>query len=514
MQRFIEPSGGGTHNSQIRAICTPKLCILERRKTKQELHDSRFGLYERAVTFDGPEVHSTSLPIKGSSLPGKLRDLCDKVLNHMSEATRNMGSNSKKEVKMVLNLKVDSKEKIWLLYSNSIRTVHSDTQPFASMHLNHVQGHKNITTCRPLNIQEVIKLPTQVKLNQMANHDPTIELSNKVNYISCPSCQLVQLQEHFHPVPYKTVMTHYEQVMAKGGNKWPPSKEIIKSAGGVGFGKITHDDHPELSINEIQEENLVIPPMIRHFHKRLKAEGYRRYRSDPLFLHKHCDVCESCFLSYAHLVNTSFQIKVPIKLDTDLKHLGFKNSKKMEREENIQCIHNDRSSHPKVKAQTNTIESFASEISIPAPMLPTAIKEPPSEEVIQYEDFDRIMPISYDRIECPSQPLRHLLEMHESLEKSRVKSNYTKKKKRHYSKQLNPYEIPLDFVDGTEIITKTSKREKVHPKIDSCNSTAASAASAAATAAATITGSDEDTSTLLSRTLVGMLANVSRVFIF
>ena len=46
LQRFIEPQG--VSNSMIRAIWSPKVCLLERRLSKHQLQDQRFGLYERA----------------------------------------------------------------------------------------------------------------------------------------------------------------------------------------------------------------------------------------------------------------------------------------------------------------------------------------------------------------------------------------------------------------------------------------------------------------------------------
>ena len=77
----------GTHNSQIRAVWTPNLCLLERRRTRQNVHDARFGLYERAVTFEGPDVHSVSVPIRGTVLAGRVREVCDRIVDHVAEVT-------------------------------------------------------------------------------------------------------------------------------------------------------------------------------------------------------------------------------------------------------------------------------------------------------------------------------------------------------------------------------------------------------------------------------------------
>lgn len=44
----------------IRAIWSPKLCMIERRTNRRKLHDRRYGLYERAVTFEGEDYFSVS----------------------------------------------------------------------------------------------------------------------------------------------------------------------------------------------------------------------------------------------------------------------------------------------------------------------------------------------------------------------------------------------------------------------------------------------------------------------
>jgi hypothetical protein len=55
LQRFIEPKG--TKNETIRAIWSPKVCLLERAENIYHLHDHRYGIYERSVTFEGPDYY-------------------------------------------------------------------------------------------------------------------------------------------------------------------------------------------------------------------------------------------------------------------------------------------------------------------------------------------------------------------------------------------------------------------------------------------------------------------------
>lgn len=447
LQRFIEPSGGGTHNSQIRAICTPKMCVLERRKTKQDLHDPRFGLYERAVTFEGPEVFSVALPLRGEMLSGKLRLISERVLDYFSKDFSSRKS-YKSDIRMVLHLKVDSNERIWLLYSSSVRNVNTFHQSFPSISTLSQNGGEEEPT---LNLQSVIRFSPNVKLTQSANHDPDIKLSNERSFMFCPSCASVQCGETFHPVPYKTLITHYEQVMALSSkNQWPPSNDIIHSAGGVGFGTIKNLD--QNGGKKIDDECFIIPPVIRYFHKRLKSEGYKRYRADPLFLHKKCNLCENCFLTYANLVSSSFQIKMPVNLDTELKRLRSYSKVKNDSKDRT-SIREHKATEPMINF--NEIESFGAEVILPSPSMPTAIIEPPIHSK-NVEDLEQLMPLPYKVIESPSQPLQHLIDTYQAVEKSQIAADH--QQKLNNTKRINPYEIPLTLHSSTTNKKKKSKK--------------------------------------------------------
>ncbi len=422
------------------------MCVLERRKTKQQLHDTRFGLYERAVTFEGPEVYSTALPLRGEMLSGKLRMICQEVLDFTSKGG---SGGAYSDTRMVLNLKVDNNERIWLLYSSSIRNVNSLERGFP---LIGGISQKGIKEENALNVQNVIKFSPKTKLNQNANHDPEIKLSNEREFIYCPSCASVQSGETFHPVPYKTLITHFEQVMSLCNYKWPPPNDIINSAGGIGFGTVSRIGKSDDKM--IIEDDCVIPPVIKYFHKRLRAEGYRRYRADPLFLHKQSNLCENCFLTYANLASSSFQIKVPINLDTELSKLNSTAMNADVSTKNIEKV-TVGSKDKKNKKLTNVamqLESFSSEILLPTPSLPTAIIEPPTDN--KEEDLDQLMSLPYKTIESSNQPLKHLLDMYQAIEETQIHTDCDRLRKQSKT-TVNPYKIPL-----TSLIETTNKRKK------------------------------------------------------
>ena len=475
LQRFFQPDGGN-YNSQIRAICTSNVCLLERRRTKQNLQDYRFGLYERAVTFDGPDVYSASIPIRGPALTGKLTKLCKKVLDDLPEKTQRntrMQMNEKlEEFRIVLHLKIDSKDRAHVLYSTSIRSV-----PGSGKFLpceGSCESLRSIT--EPLNIESVIKLSPNIKLTQNANHDPNLKISNQFEFLSCPSCAQVHAGETFHPVPYKTIISHYEKVLQtvkQTAENWPPSFKMIKCAGGVGFGTIKDativldSDKIKVCDNTIPEKD-IIPPVIRHLHKRLNVEAYKRYRTDPLFLNKHCNVCEECFLSYAKLTSTSFQITRPIPFDKDIKKLGFscQQPNLTESDSKVSSLNkNEKRRIMKKKEVRNLRDSTSTTYNglfAEGPGLPPAIVDP---LVIDNEKYDQIeqraeginkfMPLPISTIESKHQPLMHLLKMDLELHRAKISESNPKQRKT----KLNPYEVPLTFVDLSSPHPKLRKKK-------------------------------------------------------
>lgn len=315
MQRFIEPKG--VRNEIIKSIWSPKVCLLERCENIYNLHDHRYGLYEKCLTIEGPDYYSVSATIRGP-LAAYLQNYCEKVVSHIGEI--NFGHKSVS--RMVLNFKMDSQEKIWLLFATSIRyelprikTDFSSTAPETKL----------------INIGTVLSLPPLVSLNPLKAYDKT-NLNQHQGY--CVSCAQDTLHTRKHPISYKAVFKHYEYVLQlqraatiKEGKKqmpWPPMPDIIASAGGVGFGclDLVSKFDPlarfvsiPMNEDEYHGSDLSIPPMIRFLHTGLKPAEFQRHKQDPLYLYKTLNVCESCYLTYADFMT------IILRLGGDIKKL-------------------------------------------------------------------------------------------------------------------------------------------------------------------------------------------------
>jgi hypothetical protein len=304
LQRFLDPKT--THNEVIRAIWSPKLCLLERAENIHQLHDQRYGLYEKCVVYEGPDYYYRSSPLRGPVLSGQIQKLCEAITSHINEVTYGQ----KQISRIVLTFKVDSRDKLWLLYSTSIRCLDMlEFQPLGSQ-------IETAVTRNLLNIDRVIQIPEKVTLNPFKTYEKIVPKVLK----SCISCTKETVEELRHPVTYKSVIKHYEHVLfllkssislkhsnrKEGTIAWPPDPEIVNAAGGVGFCGITDngatDDKPRKRTDHIRYKPLKdvqIPPIIASLHPKLTTDTYSRCKDDPLFLNKSVSVCESCYLVYA-----------------------------------------------------------------------------------------------------------------------------------------------------------------------------------------------------------------------
>ena len=346
------------------------------RRTKQALYDKRFALYERAITFDGPDVHSVSVPLRGTVLAGRVESICNEIVKHIKDLSAGETSKILEVGRMVVNFKVDGNGRIWILWSDSIRLQNKNTHSVSSK----IKcANASSLPSRPLNMDTVVKLSSAVKLSQVPSHDTNSKLENKLSSELCPSCCKQDFIQNFHKVPYKTVIVHFEKTLdmlksspeSHPSNVWPPQERYIKAAGNVGFGMIA-----------IKQEKFTgaatIPPVIRHCHTKLQLKGYQMYRDDPLFLQKTCNVCEDCFLRYAAMKEKLFLMVPPVDLPKDDFHHDIPdNVPKSKTISNAAKLQTYQDASKNTKGSIDLDDKFDFKDFGRAPDIPPAILEPP-----------------------------------------------------------------------------------------------------------------------------------------
>eukprot|EP00753_Platysulcus_tardus_P006396 PLAT14184.3.p1 GENE.PLAT14184.3~~PLAT14184.3.p1 ORF type:complete len:1173 (+),score=598.66 PLAT14184.3:60-3578(+) len=303
IQRFVEPKTA--YNSMIRVMWSPKVCLIDRRRNLQLLTNKRVGLYERVVTYEGPEHNSETVPIRGSLLPSRLQTACEAVVQHVA----GVSFQKYRIARMVLLFKLDPRDRLWLLWCSSLRLDGAVGKKGLAMEMEskmrvprHIQLGGSVP---PLDGDITGDTKTAASASAAAAAAAAASAGMDDAAFECPSCGTAVGSAFKHDVPYKTIITHFEHLLScldlrmKVGDTqllWPPHGSILRKTGGVGFGGISEPIR-------VEPQYLDIPPVLRKLHPKLDARDYRRYKRDPLFLYKLAPVCEECFLSLAEMVS-------------------------------------------------------------------------------------------------------------------------------------------------------------------------------------------------------------------
>jgi hypothetical protein len=294
LQRFIQPKG--VKNHMVRSIWSPKVCLLERRTNVRKLHDKRFSLYERAVTFEGNEINCETTPIRGAFLPTKVQLVNETIVQHVAEVS----FHKHKISRMVLNFKVDPDDQLWLLWCSSIRQQNADS-----------------LKDKAVNIELNVQVPKSIALASGRGYNSPLVVEKD---FACPSCTSLVDATRTYDVNYKTVISHFDQIMADYHDGYIDTGDLTGLSG--------------LSWADIERRSvpLEIPPVVHKLHPKLALEDYHRYKRDPLFLYKTAKVCEECYLVYADVQTYDVQgpVLVPSLTDTH----GFKPGKRGEQSVN------------------------------------------------------------------------------------------------------------------------------------------------------------------------------------
>jgi hypothetical protein len=300
IQKFIDPKGKS--NAIIRAIWSPKLCLLEQRVNLKPINDGRYDIYDRCVTYEGAEHQSMNAPVRGIYLPSRLQTICDSIVDHVMRTS----SQHYRISRMVLNFKLDHNNKLWLLWCSSMRLAadkYAIKKPF------------------PVNISGDITVPDKCKDSVFRNSNlPSTFFKEK--YFICPgSGEIVDAEDSFD-ISYKTAIASWEdsrrkiraeasrsksalgapknsmsRTLAPGLSRSPsPSASLSKTLPGKGKDGLASTG----AIDE--EEDSVIPPLLKVIDKDLTVERYKRLLGSSDFLSQKVRVSFPTYMKYTKSV--------------------------------------------------------------------------------------------------------------------------------------------------------------------------------------------------------------------
>ncbi|KAF1328317.1 hypothetical protein FI667_g6932, partial [Globisporangium splendens] len=305
------------HNGMLQKF----ICLLERRVNLKNVYDKRHNIYERGVTFDGVDMYSRPEPVRGAMLPDEVQLLCEQIVDHVTQVSYHKYRISR----MVLHLKSDADDKLWLLWCSSLRLLHVNVTEAAPI--------------RPLDIVNDAQVPDFVQFR----NNTSVADDKRAGFARCMSCGQLLEQKKLLATTYKAVLDHFQRFMRflriqvneseHAAIEWPPDERLVQAAGGVGFGILQCFEkgtlHSRKAINQqstatnnstsgdlpggsqhtsLTRKELVIPPVIQYLHPTFTVGDFERHRQDPIFLHKPVAVCESCCLVYSDYTTTSLEV--------------------------------------------------------------------------------------------------------------------------------------------------------------------------------------------------------------
>ncbi|CAJ1414749.1 unnamed protein product [Effrenium voratum] len=199
-------------------------------------------MYERVVTFEGPDFHSEVTPVRGSTLAGKIHQIADTIIQHVAGAT----NDRVKITRLALNFKVDYKDRLHFLFASSLR----------------------LRGSQPLEVNTMLQVPEYIhRAQSVTRASPAVLMRSLV----CPTCHQKVHPEMLFDVAYRVIIEYEEQCLAAQR----------KAKGG--------DAH-------LAEE---VPPTLRAMHPRLQLSEYLALRKELAFHHKIARVCEGCYLRFS-----------------------------------------------------------------------------------------------------------------------------------------------------------------------------------------------------------------------
>lgn len=179
LQKYIEPKGNS--ESVIELVWTPAVCLYEIRENIKNLYDLRYDMYERAVTYEAEDFHTKSSRLQGNNLKEYLKSVVDHLVQHISEVSR--GKLCVKQ--MVLHLKIDSNDDLWLIRAASIRCA-SDKK------------------LNPLNLNSYPVLPSTInsmKMSQSPQASLTLQKS-----VLCRNCRKPVEADRMYEITFKILV--------------------------------------------------------------------------------------------------------------------------------------------------------------------------------------------------------------------------------------------------------------------------------------------------------------------
>ena len=301
LQKFIDPKG--EYNTIYRITWSPKLSLFEKCSNLRKLNDKHFDIYERAVTYDGEEFQSKIEPLKGRLLPERMQQIALNIAEHVSNITLE----KIKIIRMILNFKVDKKDRIIFLWCSSLRIDQGQRKKnlinVDNKSLSKINNDKASETRIKSVDESKIKLfpPDNINLFKYSIVGKPIQ-PHKEAY--CLNCGLNVENYRLYEISFKHLIESHEN-LKRDKQFFPLYKNLNMTSTGIEVmpfeekKKNKNNDQKYNVINTLKEnnfQNFIIPKVISRLYPKLSFSDYFSLKTNIIFLNKRTVVCDTCYL--------------------------------------------------------------------------------------------------------------------------------------------------------------------------------------------------------------------------
>ena len=301
LQKFEDPKG--EYNIIYRLTRSPKLSLFEKCTNLKKIADKHFDIYERAVTYDGEEFQTKTEPLKGRHIPQRIEKIGLNIVNHVSNITLE----KIKIIRLILNFKIDRKDRIIFLWCSSLRIQNNSNIIHPRLNINMSdKGRMKHNYFRKQNMKqnvkeidnEIIKLrpPDYVNLFKYSVSGKPI-LPQKESF--CLNCGQKIENYRLYEISFKNIIEGHDN-RKRDKQYYDIYNKINMTSSGI---EVVPYNSPKNSSNEIVDKlkenklkNFIIPKIIQELYPKLKYNDYFNLKNDSFFRNKTTYVCDDCYL--------------------------------------------------------------------------------------------------------------------------------------------------------------------------------------------------------------------------
>ena len=300
LQKFEDPKG--EYNITYRLTWSPKLSLFEKCTNLRKIYDKHFDIYERAVTYDGEEFQTKTEPIKGNHIPQRIEKIGLNIVNHVSNITLE----KIKIIRLILNFKIDKKDRIIFLWCSSLRIL--NTSNVINPRLMSIKERGKIEQNffrKQQNIKEIdnekirLRPPDYVNLFKYSvSGKPILPQKESV----CLNCGQKVENYRLYEISFKTIIEGHDN-RKRDKQYYSIFNKINMTSSGVEVIPCDSDKKTFGEKNEIIEKlkqnkinNFIIPKIIQELYPKLKFQDYFSLKYDTFFRNKTTCICDDCYL--------------------------------------------------------------------------------------------------------------------------------------------------------------------------------------------------------------------------